>query len=209
MEELDLLKKDWKKDNAFSQLGEKEIYGMLHRRSSSIVKWILLISIAELVVWTGIGLLCNNDDFQALLSHHPGVALFFNVMTWLNYAVPVVFIYLFYKNYVNISATASTRKLMSDILRTRRTVNYYVWYNLAMLVISFGAALITTFCYSPAVAPLREKAHEQKYMLLLIGIMLGVIVVFFAILWLIYRVIYGILLRRLLANYRELKKMDV
>jgi hypothetical protein len=46
MDELELLKKDWKKqEGSFQQIGEKEIYGMLHKRSSSIVKWIVIISV--------------------------------------------------------------------------------------------------------------------------------------------------------------------
>ncbi len=37
MEELDLLKKDWKKNqNSYQQISEKEIYNMLHKKSSSI-----------------------------------------------------------------------------------------------------------------------------------------------------------------------------
>jgi len=35
MEELDLLKKDWKKnENSFKQVSENEIYKMIHRNSS-------------------------------------------------------------------------------------------------------------------------------------------------------------------------------
>ena len=46
MKELDLLKKDWKKNSdSFEQISEKEIYKMIHKKSSSIVKWILIISI--------------------------------------------------------------------------------------------------------------------------------------------------------------------
>jgi hypothetical protein len=33
--------------------------------------------------------------------------------------------------------------------------------------------------------------------------------VFFGAFWLFYRVLYGILLRRLYANYKELKKIDL
>jgi hypothetical protein len=39
MDVLDLLKKDWKKkEHTFDQVSENEIYNMLHKRSSSIVK---------------------------------------------------------------------------------------------------------------------------------------------------------------------------
>ncbi len=43
MDELDLLKKHWKKDEtSFEQVSEKQIYKMIHKSSSSIVKWIFL-----------------------------------------------------------------------------------------------------------------------------------------------------------------------
>jgi hypothetical protein len=44
MKELDLLK-DWKNKDSFEQISEIEIYRMIHKKSSSIVKWILIISI--------------------------------------------------------------------------------------------------------------------------------------------------------------------
>ena len=52
MNDLDLLKKDWQKPNTFVQISEQDIYGMLHKKSSSIVKWIFYVSIIEL----GLGL---------------------------------------------------------------------------------------------------------------------------------------------------------
>ena len=64
MEELDLLKKDWKRNaNSFEQISEVEIYKMLHKKSSSIVKWILIISILEVLLWTAISVFYNMDDY--------------------------------------------------------------------------------------------------------------------------------------------------
>jgi hypothetical protein len=52
MKELDLLK-DWQKNkDSFEQVSEIEIYRMIHKKSSSIVKWILIISIMEVLLWT-------------------------------------------------------------------------------------------------------------------------------------------------------------
>jgi hypothetical protein len=136
------------------------------------------------------------------------VAIFLKATNWLNYAVVLFFIYLFYRNYVNISATSSTRKLMTDILRTRKTVRYYVWYNLLMIALSMISAFYMAFCYSPSASVLRAKIHDGKYMLMTIGILLFAVVLCVAVFWLFYRLLYGILLRKLLANYRELKKID-
>ena len=44
MDELELLKKDWQKDDAnYPKLTFDEIYKMLLKKSSSIVKWIFII----------------------------------------------------------------------------------------------------------------------------------------------------------------------
>ena len=62
MEELDLLKKAWKKEErSFDQVSEKDIYGMLHQKSSSIVKWILIISIVEFAFWNVIAFLFSDE----------------------------------------------------------------------------------------------------------------------------------------------------
>ena len=53
MEELDLLKKHWNKEEvSFEQVSEKQIYKMIHKSSSSIVKWIFIISILEFLLWS-------------------------------------------------------------------------------------------------------------------------------------------------------------
>ncbi|HLA55729.1 MAG TPA: hypothetical protein VK623_06495 [Flavobacterium sp.] len=210
MEELDLLKKDWKrKENSFSQLSEAEIYGMLHRKSSSIVKWILIISILEVFLWTGIGFIYSNDDYLKSLKHEE-LLVYFRVLNYFNYAVVLVFIYLFYKNYVNITTTSSTKKLMKDILKTRKTVQYYVWYNLFMIVIGLISGFVVSFAYNPQMQLMKEKmAHEGKYMAITLGILTLAVIASVGIFWLFYRLLYGILLKKLLANYKELKKMDL
>ena len=51
MDELELLKRDWqKKDKQLPQLSFDDIYKMIWKKSSSIVKWIFLISIIEFLV---------------------------------------------------------------------------------------------------------------------------------------------------------------
>jgi hypothetical protein len=57
MKELDLLK-DWQKNkDSFEQVSEIEIYRMIHKKSSSIVKWILIISIMEVLLWTSLNMI--------------------------------------------------------------------------------------------------------------------------------------------------------
>ena len=212
MEELDLLKKYWKKsEDTFEQVSEVEIYKMLHKKSSSIVKWILIISILEVLLWTLISVCFNTDDYFKKI-HSEDLIVYFEVFNYFNYAVILTFIYLFYKNYIKISTTVSIKQLMKDILTTRRTVNYYVWYNLTMITLSVFIGYAIAFFYNPAMIALKEKmAHEKSnYMLLIIfGFLALTTIILVGLFWLFYRLLYGILLKKLHTNYKELKKIDL
>ena len=209
MKELDLLKKDWQQNNTFEQVSEVDIYKMLHTKSSSIVKWIFIISILEILLWTLISVFFNTDDYLKSIKHEE-LNVYFEALTYFNYAVILVFIYLFYKNYVAISTTVSTKQLMKDILKTRKTVQCYVWYNLGMVGLSMMLGFFMAFTYNPEVVILMDKVdNNTKFMVVTIAIFVLIIAVFLGIFWLFYRLLYGILLRRLYANYKELKKIDL
>ena len=101
MDELEILKRDWKKnENSFNQITEKEIYGMLHKKSSSIVKWILVISILEILLWVILGVFSVDESYlKTLETYH--LKTIMPIISALNYAVILFFIYLFYKQLKN------------------------------------------------------------------------------------------------------------
>ncbi len=209
MEELDLLKKDWQSNTAFEQVSEVEIYKMLHMKSSSIVKWIFIISILEILLWTSLTVFFDTDDYLKN-SKFEELDTFFKALTVFNYLVVVVFIYLFYKNYVSISTTVSTKQLMKDILKTRKTVQYYVWYNLGMVVLCLLIGFFMAFTYNPDVSVSMEKiGNNSTVMAITIVVLILVLALFFGLFWLFYRLLYGILLKKLYRNYSELKKIDL
>lgn len=210
MEELDLLKRDWKKnENTFAQVSENEIYAMLHRNSSSIVKWILVISIIELLLWTAVSFIGNADEYLRKMNR-PDIINYFRAINFFHYAVIAVLIYLFYKNYVRISATASTRELMKDIIRTRKTVQFYVWYNLAMMTLSFIIGFAVHLTCNPSSGQLLERINtDSAFMAGILAALALCVIIFVGLFWLFYRLIYGVLLKKLLGNYKELKKIDL
>ncbi|MFN7015262.1 MAG: hypothetical protein ACK4ON_13435, partial [Bacteroidia bacterium] len=189
MEELDLLKKAWKKDtHSYEQVSETEIYKMIHKKSSSIVKWILIISILEFALWALVNIVFNTDDAIKSL-HAENFAVYLKILTYINYAVVVFFIYSFYRNYAKISAITSTKQLMQDIIKTRKTVQYYVWYNLFMIFISTILGFVMAFVYNPKMNALKDQiAHEDSYFTLSKTICIIIItsVVFVGVFWLIY-----------------------
>ena len=205
MDELELLKKDWKKkEQQFKQVSEQDIYHMLHQSSSSIVKWIFIISIIEFLIFRLLDFTLFFDEafINRLKSYH--IYDIEKVATVINFIVLIGFIIYFYKNLKNISTTSSVKKLMKDIIETRKIVKYYVWYNLAIAFVTGVIILFSQLKYYSNLSPLFEK-HQ----LVVIFIGLSVIVLLVGVFYLFYKLVYGILLKRLQNNYKELKKIDL
>ena len=211
MDELDILKKDWKKQGAkFPKLSYDEIYKIIHKKSSSIVKWILIIGIAELLFWSFLNLLVPDSYFEVYEKFH--LKTFLYVTQVFHYAVVLVFIYLFYKNYKAISVVETTNKLMQKIIKTRKTVNYYVYYNIALYVVLSLVVNIIMFSNPEMMAEVlnRNNNNLDESLILIIMIIAQVVALFIIIglLWMYYRIIYGILLKRLSKNYKDLKTIN-
>lgn len=198
--ELDLLKKDWKKKTNFEQVTESDIYKMIHKKSSSIVKWILIISVLEFFILNGISFLVNNEEYNSFLIVHPYLAIFEK----LNYLVIIGFIYLFYKNYKTISILDSSKKLIKDILNTKRVVNFYIYWNVLVSTIFAAYGLIDGFTKAFNNVNSKILITSTKFYVIFgvaMVLLIGVILIF-------YHLLYGLLLNKLKSNYNELKKIE-
>lgn len=217
MEELDLLKKDWKKnENSFEQVSEVDIYKMLHKKSSSIVKWIFYISLIELLLGIVINIVLSftKYDSQSIdLYKKWGVYEFYIVITVLLYAVVLYFIYKFYLNYKKICVVDNTKHLLTTILNTRKVVKHYVIFNLTSFAVFFVSIFSLVFYHIYIDTMLKKGIEHPEISFKVIAISLLIIIiitsVFTFLFWLFYKVLYGILLKRLFRNYNELKKIDL
>lgn len=213
MDELELLKKHWKQqDTQYPKVSADQIYKMILKRSSSIVKWIFVISLLEFLLWACLSFFLkdteNAQHFDKMDSDYLIIPL-----TVLGYVVLAYFFFLFYRNYRKISVTDNAKVLMENILRTRKTVKNYVLFNLAFMAITFVAVLYIEFDQDKAFISKAQTAaaNGEAFIfyaktLLLIA---GVIAVFAAVLLFFYWLIYGLLLRKLNRNYKELKKLEL
>lgn len=213
MDELEILKKDWKKrEHSFNQLTETDIYKMLHKRSSSIVKWILIISVLEILLWISLSVLTTDEEYlKTLKIYHLNILV--PIITYLNYTGMIVFVFLFYKNFKAINTTETVKNLMRSILKTRKTVKYYVWFNLFMAFISIIIIPFYQFKYDPNINRLVENATQSispnLFYFLLFAFYIICMALIIGLVWLFYRLLYGILLKRLNNNYKELQKLDL
>jgi hypothetical protein len=116
-------------------------------------------------------------------------------------------------NYRTISATDNAKILMENILKTRRTVKQYVGFNLIYLALSAFIALGVQFDRDAEMISLVEKASANGEIFKFYAITILITLVFLGLLIAIilgfYYLIYGILLKRLNKNYKELKKLEV
>lgn len=199
MKELDLLKKDWKKDtNSFEQVSESAIYEMIHKHSSSLVKWILIISILEFIILNGISLFINDENLDSFLIIHP----YLNVINYLNYIVVIGFIVVFYKKYKAISVLHSSKILIEEIITTRKVVNYYILWN--VLIGGFFGVFGAIDGIKNANSLDHTVNTTTEYLVIIFIVPL--IMVF---IWGFYKLLYGSLLNKLNKNYKELKKIDL
>jgi len=213
MDELELLKKDWQKeDNNYPKLTYNEIYKMILKKSSSIVKWIFIISILEFVLWSVISYFLKDADYNKKFQEYNAENIMLPIMIF-GYVIIAYFLYRFFMNYRTISVTDNAKILMENILKTRRTVKQYVAVNLGFMIVSAFVVLSIQFNRDEEMISIIEKASANgelfKFYAITIIITLLVLAAIIGILLVFYYLIYGILLKRLNKNYRELKKLEV
>jgi hypothetical protein len=220
MDDLELLKKDWqKKEMNHPKLSYNDIHKMLWKKSSSIVKWIFIISIMEILLpqvvylfpsfWSSDGMLFyNNLGLTSPL-------LFLSVIY---YGVVLYFILQFYKRYKEISVLDNAKNLMGKIIKTRKTVKNYVFFSLSMILLFFMTVVFYIYIDDDFIKTIelsakdiseisKEKLENIKLLSMVIFTTVGVL--FTLLIGFIYFLLYGLLLKKLNRNYKELKRLEV
>lgn len=211
MKELDLLKKDWKKQGTdFPKLSYQDIYVLIHKKSSSIVKWIFVICVAEFLFWTGLNFIIPESYLDIYEQFH--LITFLYITQGFHYLILLVFIIIFYKNFKAISVIDSTNLLMQKIINTRKTVNYYVYYNIVLYAIL--SIILNVIMFSNPDILIKVLSTEDttinndNFLTVMLFVQIATFFIVCGLLWLYYRIIYGILLKKLSKNYLELKSME-
>lgn len=137
---------------------------------------------------------------------------FLKISTYLHYVVIVIFLVLFYKNYNAVSITDSTKRLMNKILSVRKTVKYYVYYNLGTIIVS-NIILMSVLLGQPddlvnAMNPQGLNVETNTVITVFIIASVVMVLLSFLVIWFIYRVTYGRLLKKLNSNYKDLDHLE-
>ena len=211
MDELELLKKDWQENQKFPKLSKQEIYALLHKKSSSIVKWIFILSLIEFGFWTVLALFMKDTEAQQRFDRYEMDHIMIPFMV-IGYLILGYFFVTFYKNYKKISSTDSVKLLMKNILNTRKTVKQYVLFNLVFIYISLVIGVWIEMDKNPDFQLITSKFTETNEYLVMYGIValltLLMMVALTGILLGFYYLVYGLLLKRLKKNYKVLQELE-
>ncbi len=214
MDELELLKKDWqKRDKEIPQLSYNDIHKMTWKKSSSIVKWILIISILEFVLPHLLYLIPAFKDSMHIYDTL-GFKKYFYLISAIQYSVIIYFIYQFYKRYKEISVLENAKLLMHKIIKTRKTVKNYVVFSLSMILVTVLLMIVGIYLSEDFAQTLSEfntdstLSPDKFKTVLMIGIgVTGTLLTLF--MGAIYFLLYGRLLKKLKENYKKLKQLEI
>ncbi len=204
MDHLEKLKGVWQdQDESTLKFTKSDIFGMIQKKSSSVVKWILIVSIIEFTLPNLIILFTDNSASKKLYDNYDlnGVMTIYTVI----YVIIIIgFIYYFYKNYKNICVNSSVKGMLHSIIQTRKTVKYYINTNITLAAI-IGLHVFYKVFNSPLFI---EKLPENTNMIAVWAIAITIFTFVLFLFWGVYKIIYGFFLRKLNRNYKELLKNE-
>ena len=214
MDELELLKKDWKenKSDDFKNYTEKELFAMTKKRSVSIAKWVFIIALLELGFWFLIGYLMpsssEDKEYYEALNNTPLIKGTLYVLGEFATYLPYVFIgLLLYLNF-KIKREENPKKLMEKILLMKKCIQWYIRIFLGEIVVFFLISMILSFYIESNSLEGTELEELYLFAFVMFIPLLMIIFIFALFLRFIYHLVYGNLLHKLKQNYEELSRME-
>ena len=136
MEDLDILKKNWKRQSQLIIFSEKELFDMTRKKSVSISKKLMWIGILEVLFW----ILFFYIDSDSLDS-------FIDLKFFLRIGLFMFFIFIIVYSYFKINNESSTTNLMKQILNLRRMVLAYMIL-MIFTILLFNLLIIKKYFYN-------------------------------------------------------------
>ena len=216
--DLDNLKKTWQQQDITPKYDNAEILKMLNHKSRNYVKYILWISIAEFLLILAVSgyymifgeennsfvhLLrkMNVDVTDEVMLHLNNV---YSVMKTLSVALTLFFVVKFYLNYKKINVESNLKNFIVQIIKFKKTVNAFILINILFVVMT---TLILTYFMFRTLSLQNIKMDHSTFVGFVIGLIVSLAFSVFLI-WVYYRLVYGIIMRRLGKNLQQLKEIE-
>ncbi|MEC5395115.1 beta-carotene 15,15'-monooxygenase [Bergeyella sp. RCAD1439] len=216
--DIDSLKKDWQEQNTPQKYESSEIQNMLNRKSRNYVKYILWISLIEFVLvlsmslWNLIWPVKDHsflhllerlgvNNTEVLKTNYTRIYFTLNTISLL---ITAGFVICFYINYTKIKVEENFKAFNLKIIHFRKSVNLFILLNIALLVVFI--AVLTTFIFL-ALQSQDIRLGPSEHWVLLFGILIASLGCLFLV-WLYYRTVYGLLMKRLKKNLKQLSEIE-
>ena len=197
MEELELLKKDWKKDSEnFKVYSSEEVYKMIRKKTISFSTMLFILGIIEITVWLLFDFIYGLD------------------YKLIRYSLFICFIGVLGYTFYRIKNTTTSKELMKNILIMRFVVTTYVIVVFSTLIVEciLNYNNMASRFYAGWLAGSkggRYQTVEAVQPTLKIYILFFIILfLMLLIIYLFYKNFYGNILHKLRANYKELTKLE-
>ena len=216
--DLDSFKKTWQEQPVEPKYDNAEILQMLNKKSRNYVKYIFWISVIEFVLFTAFGLFYilqnkesntfltslqklgveKNEQMQDILDN---IYLVIKIFTLL---ITGYFVIKFYKNYRKIKVEEDLKEFISRIIKFKKTVNAFILINI-LIVVVFTSALTIFGIY--AIQKQNTELASSSIVAFIISFIISTVLCI-VLIWAYYRLVYGILIKRLDKNLTQLKEID-
>ena len=201
-------KKVWKgQPKEANEVSTLEIYKMTQSKSTSIVKWIFIVGLLEFTFFLVLNLILLEPNYNEIFGN-VNLTQFINFSYYFNYLVVALFLIIFYKNYVSVSTVDDTKTLMKKIIKVRKTVKFYIFYNVFINILMLIIYNIIIFNSPDTIKIILSNydmaLDESQMMTVYIISQVIAVVMILLFLFLLYYLLYGTLLKKLKKNYKEL-----
>lgn len=216
-QDFDDLKSLWQSQEVEKTYDTDEIFKMIQRKSVNSVQWLFIITLIEVLfgiglsVWTfisGKNLYINENmkvASEEMLTKYENFSHLGLVGSFVIFGIT----YFYYKK---ISSSLSVSELMQSIMKFRKIVMGFVivWVSITLiLVIPYMMELSAQiYLQTPKAGHLPENdaVNMAKKVGLIVTIVTAVVFLLFSAVY--YGIIYGVFLRRLGKNLKELKSLE-
>ncbi|WP_445432605.1 beta-carotene 15,15'-monooxygenase [Chryseobacterium indoltheticum] len=216
--DLDSFKKTWQEQPVKPKYDNNEILKMLNKKSRNYMKYIFWISVIEFLFFSVLGVFYliqsnESDSFLSILEKmgvHKDSQLvakldnIYLIVKILSLVVTGFFVLKFYQNYRKIKIEEDLKLFIIRIITFKKTVNAFILTNIGLLLVLMSAFIGFTF-YIINIQNI--EVSNSTLIGFLVGIIIGTILCV-SLIWVYYRLVYGIIMSRLDKNLNQLKEIE-
>lgn len=216
--DLDSFKKTWQEQPVQPKYNDNEILKMLNNKSRNYMKYIFWISVVEFLFFSVLGVfyLIQSNDSDSFLNILEKMGVHKNsqlvtkldniylIVKILSLVVTGFFVFKFYQNYRKIRIEEDLKLFIIRIITFKKTVNAFILTNIGLLLILISALIGFTFYILNAQ---NIELNASTFTGFIVGIIVSTILCVILI-WVYYRLVYGIIMSRLDKNLNQLKEIE-